>query len=263
MSLVVVRAFGLVTIQDRGRPGWMHEAVPPGGALVPELLARANRSAGNASDAPAIEVCGRLVVRAEGTCDVATDRQFTVLSPGEELLVESEPRRVAYLAIAGGVEAPLVLGGRGTLLCAGIGRLLRAGDVIAASNATADAAGSDETIVDVDRDAPIRIVAGPDRDAFADTALGTLTSTPYRVLPSSNRVGTRLGGPLITRVAGYRETSRPMIRGAIEVPADGQPIVLGPEHPTTGGYPLVAVVASADLGRLFATRLGGAIRFAQ
>ncbi|HET9623041.1 MAG TPA: hypothetical protein VFP84_16830, partial [Kofleriaceae bacterium] len=107
---------------------------------------------------------------------------------------------------------------------------------------------------------PIRVVPGPDPASFAPDALAVLTAAPYRILPTSDRVGTRLAGAAIPRTAAP-EVSRPMVIGALEVPRDGQPIVLGPEHPTTGGYPIVAVVASADLGRLFAIRLGGAVRF--
>ncbi len=253
MSLVVVRASGLVTIQDLGRRGHMHEAVPPGGALVPELLVRANRAAGNAESSPAIEVCGRLVVRADEAISVATDRIACVLAGGKELVVESEPRRASYLAIRGGVDAPLVVGGRGTLLCAGIGALLRSGDTIRAALAP----------IVPRRPAVVRVIAGPDLDAFAPDVLAILASSPYRVSPASDRVGTRLAGPAIPRVAGYREVSRPMVRGALEVPSDGLPIVLGPEHPTTGGYPLLAVVVTADIGRLFAIRIGGTVRFTQ
>ena len=109
-------------------------------------------------------------------------------------------------------------------------------------------------------DAPIRLIPGPDPASFAPQALPLLLSSEYRILPSSNRVGTRLDGPALPRSTAP-EVSRPMVIGAIEVPRDGKPIVLGPEHPTTGGYPIVAVVARADLGRLFSIRLGGSIRF--
>ncbi|MBC7975409.1 MAG: allophanate hydrolase subunit 2 family protein, partial [Myxococcales bacterium] len=109
-------------------------------------------------------------------------------------------------------------------------------------------------------DAPIRLLAGPDGEHFLPGALALLTASTYRILPSSNRVGTRLDGPALPRSA-VADVSRPMVIGAIEVPGDGKPIVLGPEHPTTGGYPIVAVVARADLGRLFSIRLGGSVRF--
>ncbi|MCW5802652.1 MAG: hypothetical protein KIT31_09705, partial [Deltaproteobacteria bacterium] len=107
----------------------------------------------------------------------------------------------------------------------------------------------------------IRILPGPDRDAFAPDALAQLAARPWRISTRSDRVGTRLEGGTVARVAGYREVTRPMVRGAIEVPSDGQPIVLGPEHPTTGGYPVLAVVAHDDLGALFAIPPNGAVRF--
>lgn len=142
MSLVVVRSLGLVTVQDLGRPGRMHEALPPGGALVPSMLVRANRAVGNPGDAAAIEVCGQLVVRAEsgvriaivggaGRADVDAGADARVdahvgadsdarvdprldatviirdLGAGNEAQIASGPRRVAYLAVRGGLDAPV------------------------------------------------------------------------------------------------------------------------------------------------------------
>jgi allophanate hydrolase subunit 2 len=304
MTLTITRVTGFATVQDLGRPGRMHEALASGGALVPELLVAANRAARNPDDAPAIEVHGQLVVRADAELVVGTsvldhgidlgsvavlrtDEKAHVsrvsadgivggthvsrmLHAGESLTIASEPRRVAYLALRGGVDAPLVLGGRGTQLSAGLGAALRTGDrlapagrseieqPIAAQRTGQDASGpAIGAFVD---GGTIRVIPGPDAAAFASDALDILVAAPYRVLPTSDRVGTRLGGAPIPR-ATTTESSRPMVRGAIEVPRDGQPIVLGPEHPTTGGYPVVAVIAHADLGRFFATRLGGFVRF--
>jgi 5-oxoprolinase (ATP-hydrolysing) subunit C len=257
MSFTVVRAVGLVTVQDLGRPGRMHEAVPPGGALVRERLLAANRAARNPDDAPAIEVLGELVIRSDRELEVATDTSpLRVLRRGDELAVASEPRRVTYLAVRGGIAAPLVFGGRGALLCAGLGGLVRSGQTFAVAEAPAARAAA----LPAEATGPIRLLAGPDPDHFAPEALALLTSADYRILPSSNRVGTRLDGPALPRTAAP-EVSRPMVIGAIEVPRDGKPIVLGPEHPTTGGYPIIAVVASPDLGRLFSIRLGGTVRF--
>jgi len=259
MSLAIVRALGLVTVQDLGRPGRMHEAVPPGGALVADRLIAANRAVRNPDDAPALEVLGQLAIRAERPLQVATDTGGPrELPAGGELLIASEPRRVAYLAVRGGLAAPLVLGGRGALLCAGLGGLIRAGqrfEIAGLAEISASPSGAA-----IPPDAPIRLVAGPDLTSFLPGALDLLLASPYRILPSSDRVGTRLDGPALPR-SDAPEVSRPMVLGAIEVPRDGKPIVLGPEHPTTGGYPVVAVVARADLGRLFSIRLGGTVRF--
>ncbi len=260
MTLAVTRAFGLCTVQDLGRRGRMHEAIPPGGALVRELLVAANRAVGNDDTAPAVEVLGQLVVRASAGIVVATDRIVPrTLRAGDELVVSSEPLRCTYLAIAGGIAAPRVLDGFGTLLSAGLGAPLRAGDVLAPG--THHAEGS-RALAPFAAGDTVHVLAGPELDAFEAGALDLLSSAPYRVLPSSDRVGTRLAGTTLPRVAEYREQSRPMVQGAIEVPRDGQPIVLGPEHPTTGGYPILAVIASAELGRFHAIRLGGSVRFA-
>ncbi|MGN6105771.1 MAG: biotin-dependent carboxyltransferase family protein [Kofleriaceae bacterium] len=258
MTLIVERATGLITIQDAGRPGRMHEALPPGGALVPELLAIANRAVYNPDPVAAIEVIGRLTVRAEAAMLVATDAAGArLLGPGEALEVSSEPRRVAYLAVRGGIDAPIVLGGRGAQLSAGIGTLVRAGARFAAGEAPDVEPFSTEPFA---AEGPVRVIGGPDLDAFEPAAVARLLAAAYRISPTSDRVGTRLEGPPIPRRAGP-EVSRPMVRGAIEVPSDGQPIVLGPEHPTTGGYPILAVIAHADLGRFFAIRPGGTVRF--
>ncbi len=260
MTLRIERAVGLVTIQDLGRPGRMHEALAPGGALVPELLVAANRAARNPDGAPALEVLGKLIVRADVDLVVATDAP-RMLRAGDELSVTSEPRRVAYLALRGGITAPLVLGGRATQLSAGIGAALRAGDWLSsAALAIRDADPAIWPPDDAAGHATIAVIAGPDQSAFAG-GLAALMAQPFRISPTSDRIGTRLEGAKIPRLGHVTEQSRPMVRGAIEVPGDGNPIVLGPEHPTTGGYPVVAVIAHADLGRFFAIRLGGQVRF--
>ncbi|MEJ7602593.1 MAG: biotin-dependent carboxyltransferase family protein [Kofleriaceae bacterium] len=259
MTLVAVRVVGLVTVQDLGRPGRMHEALPAAGALVPELLIAANRAAHNPDGAPALEVLGQLVVRAARELEIAVDLAPASLRAGEERRIVSEPRRVTYLAVRGGIAVPRVLGGRATQLSAGIGSALRSGDPIAIADAAALAVPAARLELDVD--AAIRIVPGPDLDAFPPDALARLIAGPYRISPRSDRVGTRLDGRPIPRLARV-ETSRPMVAGAIEVPADGMPIVLGPEHPTTGGYPILAVVVRADLGRCHAIRIGGLLRLA-
>ncbi|MFN0245283.1 MAG: biotin-dependent carboxyltransferase family protein [Kofleriaceae bacterium] len=259
MSLLVVRALGLVTVQDLGRTGRMHEALPAGGALVPSMLVRANRAVRNLDGVAAIEVCGQLVVRAERATDLGlVDGTVVALFTGDELVVESAPHRVAYLAVRGGVDAPVIVGGRGAHLSAGIGALLRSGDRVPIA---------DERDVPANLTAPavhrreICVLAGPDLDAFPQSALDSLVHGEWTISSTSNRVGTRLDGGRIERRADHVEQSRPMVIGAIEVPRDGAPIVLGPEHPTTGGYPIVAVVASDSLDAFHSIPLGGRVRF--
>jgi allophanate hydrolase subunit 2 len=113
-------------------------------------------------------------------------------------------------------------------------------------------------------DAPLRVVPGPDRERFADGALETLLTSAFTISPRSDRVGVRLVGSAIHRVAcvdGDTAVSGPMVRGAIQVPASGEPIVLGPDHPTTGGYPVLATVLSVDVGALMARPVGALVRF--
>ncbi|MBA3460000.1 MAG: allophanate hydrolase subunit 2 family protein [Deltaproteobacteria bacterium] len=256
MSLVITRVAGLATIQDLGRPGRMHEGLPRGGALVPALLARANRAAGNPDDTAAIEIFGQLAVRAEQDITVGTDAGSQRLRAGEELELGSEPSRVAYLAMRGGTNTPIILGSRSAHLSAGLGDPLRAGDAIAVG----DAAMAETPILPFVAPEMIRVVRGPDRQAFSRKAIEALESGPYCILPASDRVGTRLSGPVLERTAAL-DVSRPMVRGAIEIPTDGQPIVLGAEHPTTGGYPVVAVIVSDDLDAFHAIRIGGSVTF--
>lgn len=249
MSLAIAKLLGLCTVQDFGRVGRMHEGLSHGGALVRALLVRANRAVDNPDDAPAIEVLGRLLLRATAAITVAVDGAARALAAGDELLVESEPRRVTYLAVRGGVRAPVILGSHSVHESAGLGAPLRAGMTIHAGRVAAHAAPL-EPFTDTDT---IRVIAGP--DAFPRPIAGA-----YKISPTSDRIGTRLEGPRIDR-GDVVERTRPMARGAIEVPRNGMPIVLGPEHPTTGGYPVIAVIAHDDLDRFFAIRLGGSVTF--
>lgn len=214
MPLTVVSVAGPISIQGAPRPGRMHEGVPPGGAVLPSRLAAANRALGNADDAPAIELLGRLVVRDE------TGREHTFESPAW-----------SYLAAPGGLEPPAL-----------VTTWLRKGDVLRGALVMAPPAPP--------TDAPIRILAGPDRHAFAPDAIDELCAGDFAVV-TPERTGARLRGARIPRTDA-RDVTRPMVRGAVEVPPDGQPIVLGPDHPTTGGYPIVGVVVEADLERVFA-----------
>lgn len=258
-ALIATRVFGLCTVQDLGRPGHMHEALAPGGALVPSRLVRANAAAGNPWEAAAIEVSGVLAIRATRPVVIATDREpARRLDAGESFEVASEPARVTYLAARGGIDAPVVLGSRSTQLSAGIGRPIRRDDAI---EVLAETDFEPVALPALDEGmAAIRVIAGPDRDAFPPDALCRFLAQPYRIASTSDRVGTRLHGAAIPRLAVQLPTG-PMVVGAIEVPGDGQPIILGPEHPTTGGYPILAVVVRADIDRCFATRLGSPLGF--
>ncbi|MDB5221042.1 MAG: Allophanate hydrolase 2 subunit 1, partial [Myxococcaceae bacterium] len=272
-GLEVRRVAGPAIVVDGGRVGHMHEGVPHGGAMVPERLARANAAAGNTAGAAAIEVYGMVEVIARGGSVTVGDdvRGRHVLRDGEAIVVATEGRaRVRYLAVRGGIDVPVVLGGRGTLLVAGIGgyrgRALRRGDVIASARADADANANanEDANEDEDEDAgavvEVDVVDGPDVD---ERVMEVIAAATFRVGARSDRMGTRLEGEELPthsmHDARERAPSRPMVAGAIELTPGGL-VVLGPDHPTTGGYPVVAVVSARALGRLLARPIGAPIR---
>jgi biotin-dependent carboxylase-like uncharacterized protein len=262
-AIVVTRVAGVAMVQDGGRPGHMHEGVPPGGALVPELLVRANVAARNPPGAAAIESFGTLALEAREDVLVAFDDGTAhPLAAGASLAVACEGARVRYVAVRGGIDVPELLGGRGTLLVAALGghegRALRRGDVLRAG----DSPGLDAAMPSgPDLVAPICIVPGPDRRRFPDDALELLLSSSFVVDARSDRVGVRLTGPALPRLGGDSGPSSPMVRGAIQVPPSGMAVVLGPDHPTTGGYPVLATVITRDFGSLAARPPGGRVRF--
>jgi 5-oxoprolinase (ATP-hydrolysing) subunit C len=280
--LEVVAVRGPSMVQDAGRPGRMAQGIPPGGALVPELLAFANRAAGNRWDSPAIEAFAPMKVRLDGASRwVIAGSRLAWLRSGEELTLEASPSlRAQYLAVEGGLEVPEVMGGRGTLLVAGLGghlgRLLRAGDRIALGAGAAGREAKDASPADLERRAAllgdataqlaprsspaIRVVAF--RGPGSPLALEPLLRRTFRVSPRSDRVGLRLEGEL--GVAGPADlSSAPMTWGAIQVPPSGEPVILGPDHPTTGGYALIGCVVRSDLGRLFAQPPGTQLGFTE
>lgn len=264
--LDVESAAGLVTVQDDGRPGLAHEGTPRAGALVPAWLHAANALAGNGEGEAAVEIVGRLVVRARERLRVATERGAAELAAGERLEVApARGARVTYLAVQGGVAVPVVRGSRATLLVAGLGglggRVLRRGDALPAGEARAAGPAAAPADVAHDLARAIGVVPGPDEDSFAADAIDVLLASTFVVAPESDRVGVRLAGPPLPRRVDGADETRPMVPGALEVPAAGRPIVLGPDGPTTGGYPIIAVVASADLGALLARAPGERVRF--
>ena len=259
----IVAVAGLATVQDAGRPGRMHEGVPPGGALVTEQLAKANGGANNAPGEAGIEVFGTITLVASEPLLVAADGEVgRLLKAGELWTITSAGARVRYVAVRGGIDVPCVLGGRGTLLAAHLGghegRSLRRGDVLHVGGAHPEGGPATEPL---DLRGPIRVLPGPDDERFPPEALALLLSTPFEVAPQSDRVGVRLRGAVLPRIGDDAAVSAPMVRGAIQVPAAGAPIVLGPDHPTTGGYPVIATVVRADVGALMARPLGATVRF--
>jgi antagonist of KipI len=258
MSKIRVVEAGLqTTIQDLGRLGWAHYGVSASGAADPLALRAANLLVGNTENAAALEMTlkgGAFEFDAPATIAI-TGSDFgsglplwtpVGIAAGQTVrfgATRSGAR--AYLAVRGGLDVPLVMGSASVhvMTCVG-GRPLRAGDTLAIGNAAVRRARQGSA-PPFDTHAPIRVTPGPQADRFA----GELYAGEYTVSEESNRMGLRLRGPTIPSPPGGMLTEGTPL-GAVQVPPDGQPIILFVEHQTTGGYPKPANVISADFWRL-------------
>ncbi|WP_330236874.1 biotin-dependent carboxyltransferase family protein [Streptomyces sp. NBC_00566] len=279
-ALVVVRAGALTTVQDRGRPGHAHLGVSRSGALDPPAAALVNRLAGNSPDAAVLETTlDGCALRARSAVTVAVGgapcpvtvagRPASWGAPvrvpaGEVLEVGTAVAGVrTYVAVSGGVAVEPVLGSRSTDLLSGLGPPpLTDGTVLPLGAPTAPPARLDT----VPQPAPpaelvLRITPGPREDWFTPRALNDLTTITYRVSPASNRIGLRTEGPTLERSRAGELPSEGMVLGAVQVPPDGHPLIFLADHPTTGGYPVPAVVHPADLAGAAQARPGTPLRF--
>lgn len=246
--LTVVDPGWQATVQDGGRPGYAHLGVPTSGMVDPRLAALVNRLVGNPPAAALIEVRGRLTVRADRPLVVAdsVERAPVALAAGTSLRLADDPSRVwHYLAVRGGVDVAPTLGSRSTDTLSGLGPApLAAGNVLAVGPDPGEPITTDVAPLRHLGDT-VRISAGPRADWFAgwhhtlDRAEVTVTDT--------SRVGARLAGPALRRTVGHELPSEGLVTGAIQVPPSGEFVVMLPDHPTTGGYPVVAVVHPDDV----------------
>lgn len=284
-TMLVERAGTLTTVQDMGRPGLAHLGVPRAGAVDLPSLARANALVGNPDGAAGLEAT--LLgpdLRAEGATVVALTgglvnasldgepvamRRAITMPAGSVLSVGTVRAGLrTYVGIAGGIDVEPVLGSRSTDTLAGLGPApLRAGDRLALGIPRAGTGPPGTPYgawhpVTADEPVVVRVMMGPREDWFTDGALATLLGSAWQVTPESNRTGVRLSGPALTRSEPARELlPEGMVAGAIQVPPGGQPIVLLANHPATGGYPVIAVVTTADLARVAQARPGEALSF--
>jgi KipI family sensor histidine kinase inhibitor len=255
------------TLQDAGRPGQLHRGLPPSGALDPEALARANAAVGNPKGAAAIEIpLGGIEVEAVGSIAIAIDGEpMERLAEGERRRLPACRRAVRYLAVQGGIAVEVVLGARATLLVAKIGGLsgrpLRRGDFLPAGAADAFEGARACPMPDDPGDEALVIDEGPHLARFPAAALDTLLETEWRVSRLGDRVGVRLDGGRVPRDRPDLALPVPMRRGAVQVSTDGTPIVLGPDHPATGGYPVLAILRREAQAALARKRPGDAVRF--
>jgi KipI family sensor histidine kinase inhibitor len=268
-GLLVVAAPACATVQDEGRRGQLARGIPPSGPLDRDTHRAANAAVGNPGSAATVEVpLGSLEIEARGApAWVSVDGEPAVrIGAGERLRVVEGARPVRYLAVAGGFDVPVVMGARATLLAAGVGghlgRPLRRGDVLALGD-EAGAGASRAAVAGLSRDDDAILVdPGPHVDRFPEGAFEALLGARFRVSRHGDRVGVRLEGARLLRDGPDVALPVPMIRGAVEITTDGTPIVLGPDHPTTGGYPVLAVVRGSSLAELARRRPGAEVRFA-
>ncbi len=270
-------------VMGEARPGFGALGVPAGGAADPAALAVANALVGNMAAAAGLEItlAGPTLRFPLGATVALTGAHFMatrscgapvvwnetlVFAPGETLTIG----RVAsgcrcWLSVQGGLRVPQVLGSYSTFLPAGFGghrgRALKAGDALAVGaqtgevhvlRATPPASGYPH--------APLRVVVGPQAGGFADSGLASFFGRPYQITAATDRRGLRLVGPVVT-YAGGELPSQGVLPGAIQVPPDGQPIILGWDGPVTGGYPVIAVVVTADRATLAQLKPGDPVQF--
>ena len=250
------------TVQDViGRAGYAHLGIPPAGAVDPDLAALVNRLVGNHADAALIETAGALVVEALAPVIGATSRHAAphALTAGDRVAVPpGGGRQWHYLAVRGGLAVPAVLGSRSHDTLSGLGPpSVTPGATYPVGPEPADPVADLAPIPPVA--ATARIAAGPRLDWFAGDALDAVTAVPLTVSATS-RIGVRLRGAVLVRTHAVELPSEGLVRGAIQVPPDGDPIMMLADHPTTGGYPVVAVVHPDDVATIAQHHAGATIR---
>lgn len=276
------------TVQDLGRHGVQHLGIPVSGALDPVNLRLANLLAGNAEDAgalealmlgPSFEVAAESVrvalagsgARMERVGDAGLAQtgayEGTVFTKGERFRIITSNRAAAcYLAVEGGFAIEPFMGSQSTYVRGGFGgfegRALREGDQIPLRQSKASA--RQELMLhapDIPRQDVFRVMLGPQDDYFDKEALARFLSAEYTISNASDRMGLRLEGPPLRHAKGFDIVSDGIAHGAIQVPGSGQPIILLADRQTTGGYPKIATVISADLPALGRAMPGDQIRF--
>ncbi|WP_460801367.1 5-oxoprolinase subunit C family protein [Nocardioides pacificus] len=278
--LVVRSVGGLCLVQDLGRPGQAAIGVGRSGAADRASYLLGNRMLANPPGAAALEVVlgGLEVLVAEqwawvcvtgAPAPVSVDgravgsNRVVPVPPGAVLRLGTPPRGLrSYVAVRGGLDVPPVLGSRSHDVLAGLGPApVAPGDVLPVGAPPPGHPVLDEVPVSGrDEDVLLRVVAGPRHDRVVD--LDALTAVTWTAGAHSDRVGMRLLGGAITPAEGVAPlASEGALRGAVQVPPSGEPVVFLADHPVTGGYPVVAVVVDEDVDRAAQVRPGEQVRF--
>jgi 5-oxoprolinase (ATP-hydrolysing) subunit C len=282
MSKLVISAIGPASsVQDGGRFRAQRYGLVPSGAMDRLALAAANCLVGNALLAAAVEIgpFGAAFTAREGAVRVAlagaarnadiagravaVDTSMT-LADGETLTLGfARGGSFNYLAIEGGIAGEPMFGSLAVNARAGLGspypRPLQAGDELQAKTAS----GATERRIDLPAagNGPIRVVLGPQDDEFSEDTISLFLDSEWKISATSDRMGYRLEGPAIKHLHGHNIVSDGTVNGSIQVPGNGAPIVLMPDRGTSGGYPKIATVITADFGRFAQIPAGTGFRF--
>lgn len=285
MTIAVLRPGQLTTIQDLGRLGHQHEGVPESGAMDRHAARLVNMLVGNDEDAALLEATltgpslrfGRAAVVALGGADfdatldgeaIASWKAFPVCAGSTLELRAARQGCRGYIAVAGGIDVPIVLGSRSTCLVASFGghegRALRSGDELAIGAARAEPqrralAASLRPVYG----STVRLVAGEHLSLLDDRSRAALFESTFTVSARSDRMGYRLEGATLALRAPVELLSAGVPLGAVQLPPGGAPIILMADHQTTGGYSIVGHVASVDLDSVAQLRPGDEIAFGE
>lgn len=276
MTLLVVEPGPFTTVQDAGRPGRAAIGIGRSGACDRRSYALANRLVGNVPGAAVLEVTfGGLVLRAGRELVVATSgarcagpwphNAPTFLRAGEEVRLGQPVTGLrTYVAVRGGLAVEPVAGSRSTDVLSGLGpAMVSAGNRLPVGAATGPMPDVDVApVADPEAgDALLAITPGPRADWFPGAAWSALLSSAYEVSVDSNRIGLRLEGTGLERRRDGELPSEGLVRGAVQIPPSGCPVLFLADHPVTGGYPVLAYVDDDDVDRCGQLRPGQRVRF--
>lgn len=286
--LLVLNPGLLTTLQDLGRYGYEDRGVPPSGALDELSFALANALVGNRAGTGALEFTllggqfrvgpGGCVIAVTGDLEVFIDDQPVaayqchVLRSGALLRIgRALSGARGYLAVGGGFLAEPVLGSVSTLMRGGLGGF--AGRAVAKGDLLALAAPSQclplaarapaQRLLPQREQRPLRVVLGPQQGHFSAVEIQRFVTQTFAVSGQSDRMGYRLGGPVLSHLKGFNIVSDAISTGSVQVPGSGQPIIAMHDRQTTGGYPKIATVIRADLARLGQLKPGDSLTFAE
>lgn len=263
-SITIVRCGPLTTLQDAGRFGMLRHGISASGPMDRGAFARAGKLLQHAGST-GIEYTQGLEIEVDGTLDVAWS-QARRIEAGERLVIPPSRGNYGYLRFAQELEVPPLLGSRATNVTVGLGgykgRALRAGDRIVLGVRGEATAGAGATPAET-RDGPVRVLWGMHADLFDAEVRRRFVESAFQVTSSLDRMGVRLADPAGV-FAGMRHlslVSDAIVPGDIQILGDHAPIVLMRDHQSTGGYPRIATIVSADIDRFAQMRPGTEVRF--